>query len=127
MGYAERPTYEHKNTEIMRKNTAILMTLFMFASSMMIATETQGEGKDKVKERIINKLYDSEQQEQGMVNAKFLVNEQGEVMIESVESENQSLKLFVTGRLEGLVIQFKDKVKEGDSTYNLNILFRKEK
>jgi hypothetical protein len=65
--------------------------------------------------------------EQGVVNAKFVVNDIGELELESVESDSQSLKNFVHDSLDGLVLKLKDQVKEGERSYNLNILFKKEK
>ena len=76
---------------------------------------------------MLKKLHQVEVGEQGVVNAKFVVNDIGELELESVESDSQSLKNFVHDSLDGLVLKLKDQVKEGEHSYNLNILFKKEK
>ncbi|MDA0972916.1 MAG: hypothetical protein O2867_04195 [Bacteroidetes bacterium] len=111
----------------MKTNIIIATVISLFIGSTSYASNGIGGGKDEIKQQVLKKLHQVEVGEQGVVNAKFVVNDIGELELESVESDSQSLKNFVHDSLDGLVLKLKDQVKEGERSYNLNILFKKEK
>jgi hypothetical protein len=111
----------------MKTNIIFATILSLLFSASSYASSHNGGGKDEVKKQVVNSLHQSSLEEEGVVNAKFNITDEGLLELESVESESQNLRTFVQGRLDGLILKLKDEVKEGERSYNLNILFKKEK
>lgn len=93
--------------------------------STMVSTQAMAGGKESVKRQVMNRLYHEANQNEGVVNAKFTVDDDGTIELEEVSSSNRALKDFVKHRLEGVALKMVSGLEERE--FNLNILFMKER